>query len=58
MGSQCKEIEVDSFVPIAFEPDDKGHTYYDVGNIRRQEERETYDVEKNCVPVPVNLNFQ
>ena len=25
---QCKEIEVDSFVLIAFVPDGKGHTYY------------------------------
>ena len=40
---QCKESEVDLFVTIAFEPNDKGHIYYYVGNIRRQEE---YDVKK------------
>ena len=54
--SQCKEIEVGSLVLIAFEPDGKGHTYYCVGEKRRQGEKGSYDVKKCCVPV--HLYFQ
>ena len=48
MVSQFKEIEIEvgSFVLIAFEPDGKGHTFYDVGEIRRQGEKGSYDVKK------------
>ena len=44
--SQCKEIEIEvcSFVLIAFEPDGQGHTYYYVGEIRRQGEKGSYDI--------------
>ena len=38
--SQCMEIEIEvgSFVLIAFEPDCNGHTYYYIGEILRQGE--------------------
>ena len=44
--SQCIdiEIEVGSFALIAIEAEGKGHTYYYVGEIRRQWKKSSYDV--------------
>ena len=48
MVSQCKEIEIEvgSFVLIAYEADGNDHTDYYVGEIRRQRKRGQYDVKK------------